>query len=322
MPLTQASEKLARRTITDLGPEAIRILLVDDNVRHAQLLAETMGDVGVAYSGAQPYSLTHVTHLDEGMELLTRKDFDVVLLDLSLPEAPGLDALMHLRERFESVPLIALTARGEDELANLALQAGAQDFLQKGNITGDLLARTIRSAVHISSLQAALRSLSFIDGLTALYNRRGFLTLAEPHIKRAQRAKGQFLLCAADVTDLKQINTVGGYDEGDAVLRAVADILKRSFRDSDLLARLEGGTFAALAVDATSDKGPIIATRLQYNVQEYNNRTIRNYELKVVLAFVEFDPSGSIEDLLAKAVLESHGGKRRRSSGKRYRGLE
>ncbi|HTR22149.1 MAG TPA: diguanylate cyclase [Gemmatimonadales bacterium] len=295
---------------------------MEDNVRHAQLLAETMGDVGVAYSGAQPYSLTHVTGLAEGLEQLSRKDFDVLLLDLSLPEAPGLDALMHIRERFESVPLIALTARGEDELAGQALQAGAQDFLQKGQITGELLARTVRSAVHISSLQAALRSLSFIDGLTGLYNRRGFLTLAEPHIKRAQRLKGQFLLCSADVGGLKQINTVGSYDEGDAVLRAVADIMKRSFRDSDLLARLEAGTFAALAVDATTDKAPIIATRVQYNVADFNNRTIRNYELKLTLGFVEFDPSGAIEDLLQKAVLESHGGKRRRSSGKRTRGVE
>lgn len=319
--LTRTSGTLARRALSEIGPEAIRLLLIEDNVRHAQLLAEAMGDVGVAYSGAQPYSLTHVTGLAEGLEQLAHKEFDVVLLDLSLPEAPGLDALMHVRERFESVPLIALTARGEDQLAGQALQAGAQDFLQKGKITGELLARTVRSAVHISSLQAALRSLSFIDGLTGLYNRRGFLTLAEPHIKRAQRAKGQFLLCSADIVNLKQINTASGYDEGDTVLRAVADIVKRSFRDSDLLARLEGGTFAALAVDAAEDKGPIIASRIQHNVAGYNHSTIRNYELKLMLGFVEFEPAGAIEDLLARAVVESHGGKRRRSSGKRYRGL-
>ena len=159
--------------------EAVRLLLIEDNPRHAQLLQETMGDVGVAYSGAQPYTLTHVTGLADGLEKLGARDYDVVLLDLSLPEAKGLDALLRIRERFEDVPVIALVGRGEDELAGQALQAGAQDFLQKGKISGELLARAVRAAVHISSLQAALRSLSFIDGLTGLYNRRGFITLAD-----------------------------------------------------------------------------------------------------------------------------------------------
>ena len=298
--------------------EAVRLLLIEDNPRHAQLLQETMGDVGVAYSGAQPYTLTHVTGLADGLEKLGARDYDVVLLDLSLPEAKGLDALLRIRERFEDVPVIALVGRGEDELAGQALQAGAQDFLQKGKISGELLARAVRAAVHISSLQAALRSLSFIDGLTGLYNRRGFITLADPYIKRAQRLKGQFLIVSVDVAGLKQINTVDGFDEGDAVLRAVSEILRKSFRDSDLLARLEGGAFATLAVDANADKGPVIATRIQYNVQEYNSRTIRNYELKLNLGFTEFDPGGAIEDLMAKAA-EARRGKRRRSSGKKVK---
>ena len=166
--------------------------------------------------------------------------------------------------------------------------------------------------MHISNLQAALRSLSFIDGLTGLYNRRGFVTLGDPYIKRAQRQKGQFLIVSADVAGLKQINTAAGYDEGDTVLRAVAEILKKSFRDSDLLARMDGGTFAAMAVDANTDKAPIIATRMQYNVQEWNNRTIRKYQLKLNLGFTEFDPSGAIEDLIARAA-DARGGRRRRT---------
>jgi hypothetical protein len=67
-----------------------------------------------------------------------------------------------------------------------------------------------------------------------------------------------------------------------------------------------------MAVDANSDKAPIIATRIQYNVQEWNNRTIRRYELKVNLGFTEFDPSGAIEDLMARAA-EARSNRRRRS---------
>jgi len=303
--------------MADIGTDAIRILLIEDNQRHAQLLRETMGEVGPAVSGAQPYELMHVAGLAEALEQLKAKEYDVVLLDMSLPEARGLDALLRIRERHEDIPVIALTARGEDDLATQALQAGAQDYLQKGKISGEVLSRAIRSAVHISNLQAALRSLSFIDGLTGLYNRRGFIMLGEPYIKRAQRQKGQFLIVSVDVAGLKQINTAASYDEGDAVLRAVAEILRKSFRDSDLLSRLDGGTFAVMAVDANTDKAPIIATRLQYNVQEWNNRTIRNYELKLNLGFTEFDPGGAIEDLMAKAAEESRRGRRRRTGGGR-----
>src|SRR5512135_717408 len=226
--LSRPSGRLARQAQADIGTEASRILLIEDNPRHAQLLREALGEVVPAVSGLVPYDLTHVPGLAEGLERLSNQEFDVVLLDLSLPEAPGLDALVRIRERHEDVPVIALTARGEDDLAIQSIQAGAQDFLQKGRITGELLTRAIRAAVHISNLQAALRSLSFIDGLTGLYNRRGFVTLGDPYIKRAQRQKGQFLIVSADVAGLKQINTIAGYDEGDRVLRAVAEILKKT----------------------------------------------------------------------------------------------
>jgi PleD family two-component response regulator len=209
--LSRVSGRHARQTLADIGTEAIRILLIEDNARHAQLLQETMGDVVPAVSGSQPYQLSHVTGLAEGLEQLNENEFDIVLLDMSLPEAPGLDALVRIRERHEDIPIIALTARGRTSSPQ-ALQAGAQDFLQKGKTSGELLARAIRSAVHISNLQAALRSLSFIDGLTGLYNKRGFVTLAEPYIKRAQRQKGQFLIVSVDVSGLKQINTVASYD--------------------------------------------------------------------------------------------------------------
>lgn len=310
--LSRPSGRLARQAQANIGTEASRILLIEDNPRHAQLLREALGEVVPAVSGLVPYDLTHVPGLAEGLELLSSQEFDVVLLDLSLPEAPRLDALVRIRERHEDIPVIALTARGEDDLAVQAIQAGAQDFLQKGKITGELLTRAIRAAVHISNLQAALRSLSFIDGLTGLYNRRGFVTLGDPYIKRAQRQKGQFLIVSADISGLKQINTIAGYDEGDRVLRAVAEILKRSFRDSDLLARIEGGTFAVMAVDATTDKAPIIATRVQYNIEEWNNRTIRRYQLKLTFGFTEFDPTGAIEDMIARAS-DSRGARRRRT---------
>ena len=302
--MRRSSAKLSRRTLAGLDVEALCILLVEDNPRHAQLLREAMGDAGAVFAGAAPYELIDATSLAAGLEALAAGHVDLVLLDLSLPEAAGLDALLRVRELHPDVPVIALTGLNDETLAGQALQAGAQDYLSKGKIGGSLLARSIRYAVQLNRLQVAMRALSFIDNLTGLYNRRGFATLAEPHMRLAQRVKGRFLVASADVAGLAAINQAAGYDEGDQVLRETADLLRRTFRDSDLIARLEGGAFMVLAFDATLDKSPIIAARLQRHVDAYNAQTIRRYTLAVNIGFTGFDPAAGvpIEDLMARAV--------------------
>lgn len=281
----------------------MRILLVEDNPRHAHLLRDTLGDAGVAFSGAPPYDLAHVTDLAAAYGRIDEGNIDLVMLDLSLPEANGLEALLKVRERFQDLPVIALVARGDGTLAGQALQSGAQDYLMKGKISGETLARSIRHAMEVARLRAALRSLSFIDGLTGLYNRRGFVTLAEPYVKRAQRVKGHLLVVSAEVTGFDRIVQLVGHQEGDELLRGVSEILRRSFRDSDLLGRLELSEFMALALDAPEEKFPIISGRVAEQVQEFNDRTIRRYRLILQLGFVPFnaDLTPTIEDLMVQA---------------------
>lgn len=302
--MRRSSAKLSRRTLSGLDSEALRLLLIEDNPRHAQLLREAMGDAGAAFAGAAPYELLHTTTLATGLETLGRSGVDLVLLDLSLPDAAGLDALLRVRELYPDVPVIALTGLNDETLAAQALQAGAQDYLTKGRIAGSLLARSIRYAVQLNRLQVAMRALSFIDNLTGLYNRRGFVTIAEPHVRLAQRVKGRLLVASADVVGLAAINQAAGPDGGDQVLRDTAELLRRTFRDSDLIARLEGGAFMVLALDTTMDKSPIIAARLKHHVDGYNAQTIRGYTLAVAIGFTGYDPAAGapIEDLMARAV--------------------
>jgi diguanylate cyclase (GGDEF)-like protein len=228
----------------------------------------------------------------------------VTLLDLSLPEAPGLEALLRIREHSPAAAVVAMVAEGEDPLASQALQSGAQDYLVKGRLAGDLLARTIRGAIRVNRLQNALRALSLMDGLTSLYNRRGFETLGESAVRLAQRAKGQFLVVSADVENLKGINEMCGWEEGDVVLRDTAEILRRTFRESDIIARLENSAFAVLAVDAAADTASIITRRMQREVDAHNGRTVRRYTLVVNVGFAGFDGTApsSVEALLARAV--------------------
>jgi len=299
----------------------VRILLIEDNPRHARMLEESLGQAGVAFAGAPPYDLVHVVRLDAGLEYLSQGGIDVTVLDLALPEAPGLDALLRLREHSPSAAVVALVSQGDDTLASQALQSGAQDYLVKERLSGDLLARTLRGAIRVNRLQNALRTLSLMDGLTSLYNRRGFETLAEASLRLAQRAKGHFLVVSADVENLKGINEAAGWEEGDVALRDTAEILRRTFRESDIIARMENSAFAVLAVDASPDTVPVITRRLQREVDTYNGQTLRRYTLVVNLGFAAFGAGepGSAEELLARAVQARRAERRERRSSRRSR---
>jgi len=298
------SGTLARRILGPLDSASARLLMVEDNPRHAQLFREALGEVGVAVAGAPPFELFHVETLAAALERLGAGGIDLVLLDLTLPDGQGLDPLIELRTRFPDAPVVVFTTAGDDLLPSQALQSGAQDYLAKGRITSELLARTIRHALEVNRLQGALRSLSLLDGLTGLYNRQGFVTLAEPHLKLAQRAKGKFLVFSIDVSGLAAINQKVGLDEGDRVLRDVAEMLRTCFRDSDLLARLEGGAFAVLAADATPDTTSLISGRIARHVVEYNGMTLRAYTLAVTVGCAPADAAEAtpIETLLQRAV--------------------
>lgn len=280
-----------------------------------------MGEAGVAFAGAAPYELSHVRSVADALSQLGAGGFDLVLLDLSLPDGAGLEGLLRLREIHPDTPVIALTGLNDETLAAQALQSGAQDYLSKGRIGGSLLARSIRYATQINRMQMALRSLSFIDNLTSLYNRRGFVTLADPHVRLAQRVKGNFLVVSVDITGLAAINAASSYDEGDRVLRDVAEILRRTFRDSDILARLEGGAYMALALDAPEEKAPIITARLQQQVGGYNQQTVRGYTLALGAGVAAFDAGNgsTIEDLMARAVETRRATRRPRNSSRTAR---
>jgi signal transduction histidine kinase len=123
--------------------EAVRILLIEDNPGDARLTRELLLE-----SGGLDFVLTHVATLAEGIEHLAEEPFDVVLVDLSLSDAQGLETVLRLHTRFPLVPLIVLSGLDDEETAVEALQNGAQDYLVKGQGDGYLTRRAIRYAIE------------------------------------------------------------------------------------------------------------------------------------------------------------------------------
>src|SRR5205085_6171671 len=145
--------------------------------------------------------------------------------------------------------------------ANRELASLLQDVRTKagGTSLGDarsqqvseLLIRAVRCAAKQYTLQTELGNLALQDELTGLYNRRGFLALAERQLKLARRSGRSLLLFFIDVDGLKDINDAFGHGEGDAALKCTAEALETTFRDSDVIARFGGDEFAALAIEAS-----------------------------------------------------------------------
>lgn len=148
-----------------------------------------------------------------------------------------------------------------------------------------------------------LRSLSLKDELTGLLNRRGFFTLAEQQIKIAKRKKHTMLLLVGDMDNLKQINDTLGHAEGDAAIIDTADILRNSFRESDIIARIGGDEFAILHVESTGGNPAASVDRLQNNFMLHNEQKKKNYRLAMSVGTALCDAAGaySINELIKQA---------------------
>jgi len=148
-----------------------------------------------------------------------------------------------------------------------------------------------------------LRAMSLTDDLTGLNNRRGFLTLATQYLKMINRYKSNTFLFYADVDRFKQVNDTYGHREGDKVLIDIAKILKKSYRDSDIIARIGGDEFVVLPVGFHEFDPKIIIKRLDANFDELNANNNRDYNISISVGIADYDPDKpcSIEELLDRA---------------------
>jgi len=138
--------------MTERHQRRTRALLIEDNPADARLVMEALAD-----RGSGDLLLEHVSSLGEGVESLRQGGFDVVLLDLSLPDAKGLEGCDRLRQDAPDVPVVVLTGLDDRESALQALWGGAQDYLVKGKADGALVARAIRYAIERHRILAQLR---------------------------------------------------------------------------------------------------------------------------------------------------------------------
>lgn len=158
-----------------------------------------------------------------------------------------------------------------------------------------------------------LRRVSLTDELTGLHNRRSFFFLATQNLKAARRANQNCLFFFVDLDGLKLTNDTYGHEAGDLVITAAAQILKESFRDSDIVARIGGDEFVILAIQG-GESGQSIAARLQARVAEFNRSGLCHYRLALSIGFVGCLPQElkPLNELLASADAMMYENKQKR----------
>ena len=135
-----------------MASETVEILLVEDNLGDARLLREALTE-----AIPTQFQLAHVQRLAEALERLGRETYTVILLDLGLPDSHGLDTLVRARAQAAETPIVVLTGFEDEALAIRAVQEGAQDYLVKGRVEGNGLARSIRYSVERKRLEESIR---------------------------------------------------------------------------------------------------------------------------------------------------------------------
>ncbi len=163
-----------------------------------------------------------------------------------------------------------------------------------------------------------MRALSITDQLTGLYNRRGFMTLAEQQLRVADRTKKGMLLLFVDLDDVKGINDTFGHRKGDEALIEAANVLREAFRESDIIARIGGDEFAVLALGASADYPNLMRNRLLKHIDLHNSRENREYAISMSLgiAFYHPDIPCSIDELMSRADALMYEDKKSKRVGK------
>lgn len=289
----------------------IRLLLVDDDVRYAGALSELL-------TGSFHQIQIHcVITIDEACRRIEERNVDIVILDLGLPDADGLEALQRLHDCVSEIPVIVLTARSDEALALAALQDGAQDYLVKDTIDQRILARSIRYALErhrgirelgrvtreLQLANAALEKLTLIDPLTELLNRRGLQQALSREISRLDREKVDVLVLLVDVDDFKRVNDSFGHAVGDVALKEIAKRLRSCVRGCDYVCRIGGDEFLLLLPNTDRVEAARIGERARLSIAtmiiQHSSGTVRLTGSVAAMLLRRDTPS--IDELLTRA---------------------
>jgi len=174
----------------------------------------------------------------------------------------------------------------------------------------------LRDLAGMAERELAVLQLATMDELTMLANRRGFEALSAHALELSRRFKKPAALLYFDLDELKQINDGFGHAEGDRALKTFAQLLRLTFRESDVLGRLGGDEFAAFMTNVSNAELDGALERLEKAIDDYNDKAESSYDIEFSYGKVTFDASGhaDVSDLMAQADALMYQNKKRKDA--------
>jgi len=225
----------------------LRLLVIQDSVAESGKLREALAATGAGVD------LDFTQTLADAEHRVRHGRYDCVLLDLSLPNANGVDNVQRIRSANRGQTVVVMTRLDNEHAALGTLQRGAQDYVEKGRYDGPFILRVIRRAMErnrvmneVDQLREYQYFIATHDALTGLPNRQLFEDRANKALAQAQRDNSAFAIGFIDLDRFKQVNDTHGHAVGDALLRTVGQLLSESVRSTDTVARVGGDEFLLL----------------------------------------------------------------------------
>lgn len=298
---------------------------VSDRIRAQQMLRDSEARIRTALDNSLDiFTVLDTVRDSEGAII----DFRIVELNARAGAALEVDAVRMIGRSFgELLPYAAnaallkslVTVAETGEAAETEIQPRSGPLADKWFscqivALGRGVAITARDVTDRRHTEDELRALSLVDSLTGLFNRRGFEAVAANHLKSAEHSTKPSLLFCFDMNDFKAINDTWGHAVGDAALVKMAEVLRATFRETDVIARMGGDEFVALALSC-GDVTKTVISRLNAELTQQNARNMLSgqaYVLETGVGIARFSPENprSLETLLATADRELYEDKR------------
>ena len=290
------------------------ILIIDDNAddcaayqRHLKKYANEFPTVVVVSSG------------ENICQVIAQHNPCCCILDYILPDQNGLVILKTIRHQYspENMPVIVLTGEGDEELAVVMLQSGAQDYLVKNEVNAARLYGAIRSALQTANLQKQLTRLAHYDALTGLLNRSLLINRLGQSIHRCNRYGQKCAVLHLDINKFKSLNEIFGQEFGDAILQEVADRIRKTCRATDSPARLGADEFAILLENVEADFCSRIAQKIIDAVEQPVEVNGQLHNITIAIGMSVYPDTANNGDELLKQADEALQ-RAKRSDGLKY----
>ncbi|PTY03185.1 hypothetical protein DB347_22160 [Opitutaceae bacterium EW11] len=255
-----------------------KILLIDDDRLQYRLTQALLSQ------SRPPFELDWADNYDDGLKRLMDGQYAACLLDYQLGTRDGLELIREAVGAGCRTPIIFLTAESGESVDTQAMNAGALDYLVKGEINARALDRSLRYALKLADTLEALRRLATHDELTGLLNRREFERILTEEEDRARRFGRPLAMVLLDVDFFKNVNDTRGHAAGDEVLHEVAQRIARGLRSVDRVARYGGEEFAVMVAEANAAMAHEVAQRLVEAVRKEPVKLSDGTELPVTIS--------------------------------------